>query len=353
MESLTTVITQFAQGSSASCALPESLSADERLEATTIAAKFGLHTISYGTGDRRLHLLRGSPNPGSDSWTDMDRARSIAPTLGCHEKVVEVKNTFIHVEDPSREEDEREIWTMPAGTLQLELAREMREREMKERRRADTVNRQTDTGETWILGQSVLLKGLKNAEYNGAQGIVDSFDDEAQRYNVRLSSDFHCNNGPSDILRKVKVRRENIDTISGLGNSEPNTQPCLSETVRTSIERDSDRTSDDGIYNHVKEVNGWRPKRDDVAVGNNSPDRDKVPISLDSLVAPKQATRESIQLDSLVPGPSDSPPAVRESGLSLGDLGIVPPEVPSVASSESGMLLVFGDDMEDPTFPLA
>eukprot|EP00397_Hematodinium_sp_SG-2012_P047903 GEMP01054667.1.p1 GENE.GEMP01054667.1~~GEMP01054667.1.p1 ORF type:complete len:417 (+),score=100.75 GEMP01054667.1:46-1296(+) len=397
MDSLHAQIQQFAQSSSSSWAFPATLSSDQRREAKTLAATFGLQAASFGAGgDRRLHLLRGSPNPDAEQVEgSVGDHRSIdgAAKSGdkkSTEKVVGVRNTFIHVEDAdAREAIDRSIWTMPVGALHVELMRELGEvktlaqdNERTNTKAADVVTvghsedtRLADSRGGWI-GCAVVLSGLKNADYNGVKGIVDSFDDATQRFNVRLDGE----NDKDDIWRWVKVRPHNmVLDIEGAEISDP--QPEY-HGVDSGFELKTGTWEDDltsylfpsiappslwtggaqgnasvpQFADGASQQSGWSPSHTgrvssaEAAASIESPDHGKFRISLDSLVAPPlDDLRSPIQLDCLLPGPSEPTPVARADGLSLGDFGIAVPNHPlSDSSSDSGQLLVFGNDIEDP-----
>lgn len=177
----------------ASLALPLLLTAEQRKHAKAVVARYpDLKCESFGMGkDRQMHVFKCKPGENSASG---------ARTPDCSPHSVNVKNTFIDDWiDASPTADNRIVQSMPHNMFGQCLAEEFAAA-------AESKNATSESEEKaiapslWVeetvieeqlfdLGTEVIIDGLVKApSFNGAVGVVQSWDHETGRYNVLLSA---------------------------------------------------------------------------------------------------------------------------------------------------------------------
>jgi len=202
----------LADPNSSSLALPCMMSAEQRKHAKTLVAQYpNLKSESFGMGkDRQMHVFKCKSGENS--------ARS---NLVADCSPVNVKNTFIDdwIDADIARADNRIVQSMPhnmfAQCLSAELAGDDAvETEMNHVTSSSMVTK--EAGSRWAeepvleeqvfdLGTQVMIEGLVKApSFNGAIGVVQSWDAETGRYNVYLAS------ATSTGHRWAKLKAENL-----------------------------------------------------------------------------------------------------------------------------------------------
>lgn len=114
----------------------------------------------------------------------------------------QVRNTFLHIEDPSVCQNARAVQSMPHGMFG-QCLREESERVAASPVSSRVVGQNTPaSAQVYYAGMLVKIEGLtKFPAFNGLMGVVQSFDATSGRYDLLLAScEFH----------KAKVKAENL-----------------------------------------------------------------------------------------------------------------------------------------------
>lgn len=197
-----------ADSNRASLELPRLLSADQRKHAKKVVEEYpDLKCESFGMGkDRRLHLFKCNL---AEVCIHEESSLESTPHR------VSVKNTFIddwvHGDDVSP--DARIVQSMPHNMFGQCLSAELRgrtEAEGEDTTTAAVTSTEAeatsgapptvDEDQFFALGADVVIHGLVKAPgFNGASGVVQSWDAESGRYNVLLTGQ-----------RWAKIKGENL-----------------------------------------------------------------------------------------------------------------------------------------------
>lgn len=249
---LETIITWFAGDESCiSHALPTSLSAEQRQLSKQIAKRFpNLHCESYGFGsERRLHLFKKRAhgvktrikNTFIDAWVEAVETKSTSTPLA-RSLPADLRNVLEAVVVPMKPErsppslenhcpqmdggQDVPICSTPSPCLSpnnlrsLEAPRLLQHSSQSESKDepplidadaygfAPTAPPPMSPGNVMTLaaGTAVEIDGLlRRPDFNGAAGIVISWDPIMRRYNILLES-----SGDGAVPRQVKAKRENL-----------------------------------------------------------------------------------------------------------------------------------------------
>jgi len=204
----------------ASLELPCSLTGEERKLAKHVAQQYNdIKCESFGLGkDRRMHLFKCN-----SSKADMSDASP--PMLN---DCVSVKNTFIDdwIDSEIVSTNERNVQSMPHNMFARCLfaersapavpARESDEAkaptakasEKRDFRWSDQDCESLVEDQLFALGAEVVIQGLVKApSFNGACGVVQSWDEVSGRYNVMLASSTTAGQ------RCAKLKAENLRSV--------------------------------------------------------------------------------------------------------------------------------------------
>lgn len=211
----------LADPSRASLELPASLTGEERKLAKQVAHQYNdIKCESFGLGkDRRMHLFKCN-----SSKADMSDASP--PMLN---DCVSVKNTFIDdwIDSEITSTNERNVQSMPHNMFARCLfsersahavpARESNEAEALTAKATTSTSEKRDfrwsdqdceclvEDQLFALGAEVVIEGLVKApSFNGACGVVKSWDEQSGRYNVMLASSM------AGGQRWAKLKAENL-----------------------------------------------------------------------------------------------------------------------------------------------
>lgn len=191
----------LADPSRASIELPRELSAEQRKHAKkTVEQHPDLKCESFGMGqDRQMHIFKRKSGE-SQSYND-----SIGDQLSeCSPQSVRVKNTFIDdwVHSEVAPADRRNVQSMPHNMFAQCLSAEMSGQISSK----VTTNAESTMAEhQYALGSEVVIDGLVKApQFNGASGVIQSWDAESSRYNILLTVP------TAGGQRWAKVKGENI-----------------------------------------------------------------------------------------------------------------------------------------------
>jgi hypothetical protein len=181
--------------------LPCLLTAEQRKYAKAIVEQYpDLKCESYGFGkDRRMHLFKSKSVDESNCTNE-----ATAPSP----QNVSVKNTFIDdwIDVDVMPADGRVVQSMPHNMFgqclsaelgsQVQPTTEGRDVVAADQKATPIVPRMTEGVQAIAVGTEVVIDGLVKApSYNGAVGIVQSWDSETDRYNVLLrtsTANGHC-----------------------------------------------------------------------------------------------------------------------------------------------------------------
>jgi len=186
----------------ASVELPCLLSSEQRKHAKKVVEQYPDVTCeSFGLGkERQMHLFKVNAGQGDE-------------TPACSPQRVSVKNTFIDDwidADGVCPANARVVQSMPHNMFAQSLSAEAAGQAISEasaniKEAPATEIAASETQYSFALGAEVVIDGLVKApSFNGAFGVVQSWDAESGRYNVLLASD--AINGQ----RWAKIRAENL-----------------------------------------------------------------------------------------------------------------------------------------------
>lgn len=198
----------LADKSCASCELPCWLSADQRKHVKKLAEKYSnLKCESFGMGKERRVCLFKEEAPDGEHSPD------------CSPHRVKVKNTFIDdFIDSESTVDERVVQSMPHNMFGQRLSEELAAQgqlishttsvqgmPLRDNTSSRGIPSTLIEDQPFCVGAAVVIEGLVKApHFNGAQGVVQSFDAETGRYNVLLAS------AAPDGQRWAKIKAENL-----------------------------------------------------------------------------------------------------------------------------------------------
>lgn len=207
------ISTLLADSSRSSFALPRELNAEQRKHAKKTVEQYpDLKCESFGFGkDRKMHLFKRKA--GQDSTREDQVPR-------CSPQHVSVKNTFIDdwISADVTPADARIVQSMPHNMFGQSLSAELYEEfdALCTGEGDDFANVLVQSKEAlpsngcfqeqfFALGTEVVIQGLVKApSFNGAWGVVQSWDAETGRYNVQLAC--AAINGQ----RLAKIKGENL-----------------------------------------------------------------------------------------------------------------------------------------------
>lgn len=194
----------------ASIQLPRTMSAEQRKHVKKMVEQHpSLKCESFGLGqERQMHVFKRADATSSDH---------INPD--CSPQNVTVKNTFIDdwITPDGTPADGRIVQSMPHNMFAQSLSAEMVRHapadvhEKKQENASSPVEQGTaaiaesNKDIIYELGSEVVINGLVKAPmFNGAKGVVQSWDADSKRYNISLNIATPCGH------RLAKVKGENL-----------------------------------------------------------------------------------------------------------------------------------------------
>jgi len=210
------ISTLLTDSSRSSFALPRELNAEQRKHAKKTVEQYpDLKCESFGFGqDRQLHVFKKEQPVYNDA--NAEQLSECSPS-------VRVKNTFIDdwVQD-GMPADRRNVQSMPHNMFAQCLSAEMtgpllapvESNSTTTAPASSQVNQVTPTCDSntvehqYALGSEVVIDGLVKAPmFNGASGVIQSWDEETGRYNILLAMP------TAGGQRWAKVKGENLRLV--------------------------------------------------------------------------------------------------------------------------------------------